>query len=231
MDQIQTIISCESITKDYVVDKRSAVRLNVLKGINLKIFSGEIVTIVGASGSGKSTLLHILGGLDAPTQGKVFWQGKDIYKMNDKILSTWRSTFVGFIFQFHHLLMEFTALENVMIPMMIRGESLLSAQKRAIEILEIVGLDSRKHHKPPELSGGEQQRVAVARALANKPQVIFADEPTGNLDSVNSEQLYDLLCHLNKTQNQTLVIVTHNENFAARSDRTFRMIDGLLQLQ
>jgi len=224
----QPILHCTNLHKDFSLDKKQTSRLHVLKGIDFEIYESEIVTIVGASGSGKSTLLHILGGLDRPTVGKVFWLEKDIFSFNDETLAKQRIGHVGFVFQFHHLLPEFTAIENVMIPLMINGKSRNEAEKKAGELLAKVDLTPRMHHKPTELSGGEQQRVAVARALANNPKIILADEPTGNLDSSNSEQIHELLFDLNKNEKQTLVIVTHNEKFAGKSDRILRMWDGKL---
>ena len=225
----QSILRCTNIHKYFSLDKKDSSRLHVLKGIDFEVFEGEVVTIVGASGSGKSTLLHILGGLDQPTDGKVFWLGKDISLFNDETLAKQRITHVGFVFQFHHLLPEFTALENVMIPLMINSRSRNESEEKAKELLAKVDLSSRIYHKPTELSGGEQQRVAVARALANNPKIVFADEPTGNLDSINSQQVHELLIELNKSQKQTFVIVTHNEKFAEQSNRVFRMVDGKLQ--
>jgi lipoprotein-releasing system ATP-binding protein len=222
------IIRCEDVQKTFTIDKKEGIALNVLKGISLEIIEGEMLSIVGASGSGKSTLLHILGGLDTPSNGKVYWGDNEIFKMNEEAISRLRISHVGFVFQFHHLLPEFTALENVMIASMINGKTQKEAKEIAGEILARVHMSERLHHKPAELSGGEQQRTAVARALANKPKVIFADEPSGNLDSINSERLLDLLWELNQSQKQTFVIVTHNENFAARSGRVFRMADGKL---
>jgi lipoprotein-releasing system ATP-binding protein len=222
------ILHCTNIHKTFSLDKKEASDLHVLKGIDFELMVGEVVTIIGASGSGKSTLLHILSGLDKPTEGKVFWQDRDISTLNDETLAKRRREHVGFVFQFHHLLPEFTALENVVIPLMINGLARDEAERRANDLLMNVDLSPRVHHKPTELSGGEQQRVAVARALANNPRVVFADEPTGNLDSANSEELYDLLVGLNKTRKQTFVIVTHNEKFAERATRVFRMMDGQL---
>jgi lipoprotein-releasing system ATP-binding protein len=192
------------------------------------VYEGEIVSITGASGSGKSTFLHILGGLDKPTEGSITWGENDIAKLNDESLARFRSMYVGFVFQFHHLLPEFTAIENVMIPLMIQGKSKAAAEQLAKELLSKIQLDHRLHHKPSELSGGEQQRVAVARALANNPKMILADEPTGNLDSVNAQELHDLLWKLNQENHQTIVLVTHNKDFAKDSHRMFRMQDGIL---
>jgi lipoprotein-releasing system ATP-binding protein len=223
------ILHCLNVHKTFSLDKKEVSDLHVLKGIDFEVMVGEIVTIVGASGSGKSTLLHILSGLDKPTEGKVFWEDHDIATLNDETLAKRRREHVGFVFQFHHLLPEFTALENVVIPLMINGLSRSEAERRAHDLLMNVDLSSRAQHKPTELSGGEQQRVAVARALANNPRVVFADEPTGNLDSASSEDLYDLLGGLNAARKQTFVIVTHNEKFAERATRVFRMADGQLQ--
>ena len=222
------ILRCSNIHKRFTLDGSASEGLHVLRGIDLAVNTGEIVSIVGASGSGKSTLLHILGGLDRPTEGEVYWEERDIVSLRDDMLARLRGSTVGFVFQFHHLLPEFTALENVMIPIMIRRGTKVEAEKRAGDLLGKVGLTGRLQHKPSELSGGEQQRVAVARALANSPKIVFADEPTGNLDSVSSGQLHELLWELNRTENQTFIIVTHNDQFAERSHRVFRMQDGKL---
>ena len=230
MDQASIILRCENIRKTFLLDKRADSRLHVIKGIDLEVHEGEIVSIVGASGSGKSTLLHVLGSLDRPTEGKVFWSDQDVFRLDDEAMAKLRSSEVGFVFQFHHLLPEFTALENVMLPQMIRGKSMKESKARAADLLAKVGLSERAEHKPAELSGGEQQRVAVARALANSPKIILADEPSGNLDSSASEQLRELLWELNRTEKQTLVIVTHNERFAEQSHRVFRMVDGKLEV-
>lgn len=204
--------------------------LRVLKGINLQIAQGEVVAIVGPSGAGKSTLLHILGGLDRPSEGKVLFADKDLYRLNDRQRARIRNREVGFIFQFYHLLPEFDALENVMMPALVEGEnvSLADVKTRAGQILQRVGLSGREHHKPNELSGGEQQRVAIARALINEPKVIFCDEPTGNLDSENGEKIMQLLMDMNARQKQTLVIVTHDEAIARRTQRVFHMRDGVM---
>jgi lipoprotein-releasing system ATP-binding protein len=223
------VLRCSNIHKKFALERSVKSELHVLRGIDLEVAKGEIVTIVGASGSGKSTLLHILGGLDRPLEGTVFWSGHDVFSLSEEALAKLRGSSVGFVFQFHHLLPEFTALENVMIPQMILGKGENEAGVRARTLLEKVNISDRASHRPGELSGGEQQRVAVARALANNPQIIFADEPSGNLDSDNSKQLHDLLIDLNKTEQQTFVIVTHNEQFAAQSSRVMKMADGRLQ--
>jgi len=223
------VVRCQNIQKRFMIDHGSSPPLQVLRGINLEILGGEFISIVGASGSGKSTLLHILGGLDRPTQGEVFWMEKNIGTLGDEELARLRGGTVGFVFQFHHLLPEFSALENVMIPIMIQRKKTDEAAARATQLLARVGLQDRLRHRPSELSGGEQQRVAVARALANNPQIVFADEPTGNLDSVSSQNLHELLRELNRTEKQTFLIVTHNERFAEESNRIFRMTDGILE--
>ncbi len=202
--------------------------LHVLKGMDLEIQPGEIVTIVGKSGAGKSTLLHILGTLDNADQGQVHINGTDVRQLNAKELARFRNHRVGFVFQFHHLLPEFTALENVCIPAYIKGDAEGAAQKRAKELLDYLGLSDRLDHKPTQLSGGEQQRVAVARSLMNQPAVIFADEPSGNLDSASSQELHQLIFQLRSDLNQTFLIVTHNKELAKMSDRTVEMQDGKL---
>ena len=228
MNEHNTIIRCSEIHKSFSVDRSEHSRLEVLTGIDLDIHRGDFVSIVGASGSGKSTLLHILGGLDRPTSGTVYWGDEDIFSLSDETLATQRARNIGFVFQFHHLMPEFSAMENIMIPSMILGLSSSQAESRARELLSRVGLLERQHHRPNELSGGEQQRVAVARALANTPAVIFADEPSGNLDSGGSEQLHDLLIELNRVEGQTFVVVTHNDRLTEKSTRVFRMFDGKL---
>ena len=204
-------------------------QLKVLVGADLDIFENEIISIVGASGSGKSTLIHLLGGLDRPTEGEVFWNDEEISRLPDEKLSALRSRYVGFVFQFHHLLPEFSALENVMLPQMIARRSRNESEIRATELLSKVGIRDRINHKPTELSGGEQQRVAMARALANRPRVILADEPSGNLDSTNSQQLLDMIIELNRVEGQSFVIVTHNESYVECAHRSFRMHDGKLR--
>ncbi len=205
--------------------------LQVLKGVDLHIKKGEIVSIVGASGAGKTTLLQILGSLDKPsdeTTTSLQINGEDILKMNDKSISKFRNTHLGFIFQFHQLLPEFSALENVCIPAFIAGKEKKETEIEAKRLLNYLGLAERINHKPAELSGGEQQRVAVARALINKPAVIFADEPSGNLDSASAENLHQLFFKLRDEFGQTFVIVTHNEEFANKADRKLVMVDGLI---
>jgi lipoprotein-releasing system ATP-binding protein len=200
--------------------------LEVLKGVNISINKGEIVSIVGSSGAGKSTLLHILGTLDQPDNGAVFLNELQVTSLRGKKLSQFRNKHIGFIFQFHHLLPEFSALENVCIPGWISNTKKTVVKERARELLSILGLKDREEHKPAQLSGGEQQRVAVARALINTPSVVFADEPTGNLDSANAKELHHLFFELRKKFDQTFLIVTHNEELAQLSDRIVHMKDG-----
>lgn len=200
--------------------------LPILKGVDIEVAKGEIVSIVGASGAGKSTLLHIIGTLDSADKGQLFINGIDISSLNTKKLSAFRNEHIGFVFQFHHLLPEFTALENVCIPAFIKGEGRKVAEVRAMEILDLLGVSHRAGHKPTEMSGGEQQRVSVARALINNPAIILADEPSGNLDSENATALHQLFFDLRDKFQQTFVIVTHNEDLARISDRTIHMRDG-----
>ena len=200
--------------------------LQVLKGIDLTVGKGEIVSIVGKSGAGKTTLLHILGSLDKPDSGSVTLAGTDITQLKDRELSDFRNRHIGFVFQFHQLLPEFSALENVMMPALIAGIPNSKARCQGLELLDFLNLADRAKHKPNELSGGETQRVAVARALINHPDVIFADEPSGSLDSANKQDLHQLFFSLRDQMNQTFVIVTHDESLAALSDRTIRMADG-----
>ncbi len=202
--------------------------LQVLKGIDLHINKGEVVSIVGPSGAGKTTLLQIMGTLDHPDSGTIVIDGTDIRSLNGKEISRFRNQHIGFVFQFHQLLPEFTALENVMIPAFIAGKSKSEAKERAMELLRFMGMEERASHKPNELSGGEKQRVAVARALVNNPAVIFADEPSGSLDSKNKAELHQLFFHLRDRFGQTFVIVTHDEQLAKTTDRTIEMRDGLL---
>lgn len=218
--QTQSImLRAEEIHKSYG-------KLHVLKGVDLVIRPREIVSIVGASGAGKSTLLHILGTLDRPDSGKIFYDAEDITRMNDKDLASFRNKTVGFVFQFHHLLPEFTASENVCLPAFIARRGRKEAEKRAEELLNLLNLSDRMHHKPSELSGGEQQRVAVARALVNNPRVVLADEPSGNLDSRAANELHELFFRLREQIGQTFVIVTHNSELARMADRIIEIKDG-----
>ena len=208
--------------------RKSFGKLKVIKGIDLEISQGEVVSIVGSSGAGKTTLLQILGTLDLASSGELNIAGKNIKSLSRNGLSDFRNKKIGFVFQFHRLLPEYTALENVMMPAWIAGKSDAEARKKASSILRELGLENRFNHLPSELSGGEQQRVAVARALVNKPDVILADEPSGNLDSENADKLHDLFFQLRDKLGITVIIVTHNEEFASRADRTIRMSDGVI---
>ncbi|UKJ06157.1 ABC transporter ATP-binding protein [Solitalea lacus] len=201
-------------------------KLEILKGVDLHVEKGEVVSIVGASGAGKSTFLHIAGTLDNADSGSLILDGVDVSKLSPKKLSEFRNHKIGFIFQFHHLLPEFTALENVCIPAFIAKRTKAEAERKATELLELLGLSSRLSHKPSELSGGEQQRVAVARALINQPSILLADEPSGNLDSTNAKELHQLFFDLRERFNQTIVVVTHNEELAGMADRELLMKDG-----
>ena len=201
-------------------------KLEILKGINVDVYEGDSLCISGASGAGKSTLLHILGSLDRPSSGELYFDHKDLLKKNDEDLAKFRSDNLGFVFQFHHLLKEFNALENVMMPARIAGHSAKNARKMAIEILQLVGLSDRLQHFPSELSGGEQQRVAVARALVLRPKLVMADEPTGNLDTANGKLVQDLFFKVKADFNLTLVVVTHDKTFAARFPRNLEIRDG-----
>jgi len=220
------IIETGDVTKTYYTGKA---KVDVLRGVSIQVPRSKISVIIGASGAGKSTLLHILGGLDRPDNGTVKVNGHDLRSMNEKDLSKFRSKEIGFVFQFHHLLPEFTALENTAIPLMIGGLSKKHALDKAKDMLSLVGLDLRMEHKPAELSGGEQQRVAIARALANDPAIIFADEPTGNLDSVNSDSIHHLFLELRDSLQKTFVIVTHNSGMMQLADKIFSMKDGVVE--
>jgi lipoprotein-releasing system ATP-binding protein len=202
--------------------------LKILKGIDFHVNKGEIVSIVGASGAGKTTLLQLLGTLEKPDAGIIQINGINPFALSSNKLSEFRNTSIGFIFQFHQLLPEFTAIENICLPALIKGLSMIEAKKEALKLLEILGLSSRAEHKPSELSGGEQQRVAVARSLINNPKVVFADEPSGNLDSTNSKELHQLFFDLRDEFNQTFVIITHNDSLAKMADKQFLMKDGKL---
>lgn len=203
--------------------------LKILRGVDLSIGEGEVLGIVGASGVGKSTFLHVLGTLDRPTSGNVFYEGKDVFAMDNTSLASFRNRTIGFVFQFHHLLPEFTALENVMIPGLISSGNQAQLASRAEELLNELGVLERKDHRPGELSGGEQQRVAVARALILSPKVVLADEPTGNLDTATGEDLFNLLLRLNSGRGITFVLVTHNESLSRRCHRVLKMVDGRLE--
>ncbi|NRA50394.1 MAG: ABC transporter ATP-binding protein [Phaeodactylibacter sp.] len=215
------MIQASGITKAYG-------HLKVLKGVDLEIKTGEFVSIVGKSGAGKSTLLHILGTLDRPDSGDLIINGASIANLNSKKLAAYRNLNIGFVFQFHHLLPEFNATENVLMPALIAKKPEGESRKRAQELLDYLGLSDRLEHKPGQLSGGEQQRVAVARSLMNQPAIVFADEPSGNLDSASSQELHQLLFKLRDDFKQTFIIVTHNEELAQMSDRRLEMKDGLL---
>jgi lipoprotein-releasing system ATP-binding protein len=217
----QAIIEVKNIFKSYG-------QLPVLRGVNMSVNKGEVIAIVGASGAGKSTLMHIIGTLDQADKGEVLIDDKDISGLKGKALSDFRNKHIGFVFQFHQLLPEFTALENVLMPAWIANEDESTAKPRAQTLLDRMGLTSRVHHKPSELSGGEQQRVAIARALINNPAIILADEPSGNLDSENAKQLHQLFFELRKEMNQTFVIVTHNNELADMADRKLTIKDGII---
>lgn len=204
--------------------------LQVLRGVNLSVERGEVISIVGPSGAGKTTLLQLIGALDTPDGGSIMFDGRALGAMNGAQLAKFRNAHIGFVFQFHQLLPEFTAIENVAIPALIAGRSLAEANKEAMELLALMGLADRAHHKPSQLSGGENQRVAVARALVNRPDVILADEPSGSLDSRNKEELHRLFFDLRDKFGQTFIIVTHDEGLAAVTDRIIRMVDGIVSM-
>lgn len=223
--QDKIIISCHDLSKRF---KEGKLNVEVLKGVSLEIHAGEKIAIVGSSGSGKSTLLHILGGLDLPTGGTVHIQDSDISKLSDKERGLLRNQSLGFIYQFHHLLPEFTALENVAMPLLIRGLPVHEASSEATEVLGKVGLAERLDHKPGQLSGGERQRAAIARALVTKPQAVLADEPTGNLDHKTALQIFDLMQGLNNELQTAFVIVTHDMQLAQKMDKIYSLVDGKL---
>lgn len=215
------MIRIENLTKQFG-------ELKVLKGVNLEVERGEVISIVGPSGAGKTTLLQLIGTLDKPTGGKIFFDGEELSRMSNRRLATFRNKHIGFVFQFHQLLPEFTALENITIPALIAGRDRKEAEKEAMELLRIMNLEERAGHKPSEMSGGENQRIAVARALINHPDVILADEPSGSLDSRNKEELHRLFFDLRDKFGQTFIIVTHDETLASLTDRTIRMVDGTI---
>lgn len=220
---MRSLLEAADLVKRYRV---GGSEIQVLKGVALSVAQGEVVAVVGPSGVGKSTLLHILGGLDRPTSGTVRVDGNDVFALSDTARARFRNESVGFVFQFHHLLNDFTAEENVMLPLMIQGRPVSEAQVAAEELLSAVGLSRRRAHLPSELSGGESQRVAVARALVGRPRLVLADEPSGNLDAENSRELHDLIWRLAGSLKQTFVIATHDQALAARADRIIRMEDG-----
>lgn len=219
-----TLLDVRGICKSYQTGGDR--QLEVLSDVSFKVDKGEFVAVVGESGSGKSTLLHLLGALDRPSEGTVFFDGEDIFQKDDEALAAFRNKSIGFVFQFHHLLPEFTALENVAMPSLIQNVSLQDVESRATELLDLLGLKARIHHRPGQLSGGEKQRVAVARALMNKPGLILADEPTGNLDTKTAESLHEELMRLSRTFGQTFIIVTHNPALAEMADRVLRIGEG-----
>ena len=220
------LLKMEGIRKSYLM---GAGQIEVLKDIHLELQSGGILAIVGASGAGKSTLLHIIGALDRPTKGDYYYKGRNIFNDSERKLAKFRNCAIGFVFQFHHLLPEFTALENIMIPLMILGKGTKKEMiNKARGLLAEVGLEAREAHKPSELSGGEQQRVAIARALANDPELLLADEPTGNLDTRTSQNIFDLMMKLNHQRGMSMIIVTHNMELAKRTDCRLRLQDGVI---
>ena len=216
------MIQIENLTKKFG-------DLQVLKGVSLTIEKGEVISIVGSSGAGKTTLLQLIGTLDKPTSGTIRFNGEDLGRLSSKRLAAFRNKHIGFVFQFHQLLPEFTALENIIIPALIAGRKRSEAETEAMQLLQVMGLEERAHHKPAEMSGGENQRVAVARALINHPDVVLADEPSGSLDSKNKEELHKLFFDLRDRYGQTFVIVTHDETLASYTDRTLHMVDGVIQ--
>ncbi len=223
-----TVINCQDVHKSFP-SKSGGKRLRVLQGVSLEIREAEIVSIIGSSGSGKSTLLHLLGGLDRPDSGQVFWDDTDIFSLTANELAEKRNRNVGFVFQFHHLLPEFSAVENVFMPALIRGETPDEAEPRAAALLDRFGLSKRLHHKPAQLSGGEQQRVSMARALMNNPSIILADEPTGNLDEGNTNVILDELFQLREIDHVSIVLITHEKQIAEGCDRVLSLVHGKLE--
>jgi len=219
------LVKVSGLTKSFFIDQE---RIDVIKGIDLEIFKQDVISIVGISGVGKSTFLHILGTIDEPTQGRIIFEGQDVFNLPRNKIAAFRNEKIGFVFQFHHLLPEFTAMENTMMPALIQRLSRSEAMEQASQLLEEVGLADRMKHKPGELSGGEQQRVAIARSLILKPKLLLADEPTGNLDRETGEEVHNLLIDLNKRFGVTMIVVTHNEQLAGLMPRRLRMSDGLI---
>lgn len=227
MDQNSYILEARNIYKSFERESRGD-PLEVLQGISMVLHPGEIASVVGSSGCGKSTLLHLLGGLDHPDSGEVYWEGIDILQYDEEQLASIRNQRVGFVFQFHHLLPEFTALENIMIPTMIRSSKRKFSEERAYELLRKFGIEDRAEHRPTQLSGGEQQRVSMARALANNPRIILADEPTGNLDEENTENILNLLFELRENEGVSIIIVTHEKDISRRTDRVYELSKGVI---
>ena len=220
------LLVCRNLSKVY---REGKLTTPVLHEVDLTVHAGELLAIVGSSGSGKSTLLHLLGALDTPTQGAVFYKGKNVHQLTANEQAEWRNKSLGFVYQFHHLLSEFNALENVAMPLLIAGESIKIAKKRSEAMLKRVGLEHRILHRPSELSGGERQRVAIARALINKPKLVLADEPTGNLDAKSAESVYQLIKTLNEELGTAFVVVTHDQQLANKLTRQEQMVSGVLQ--
>ena len=223
----KVVLKCDNVSKSY---KDGQLNVNVLNQLRLEVLEGQSVSIIGSSGSGKSTLMHILGGLDKPTSGSVVLMGQDLSQLGQKQLGLLRNQYLGFVYQFHHLLPEFSALENVMMPLLIGKMKKAEAEQRAVEMLEKAGLKKRIQHRPSELSGGERQRAAIARALVTRPKCLLADEPTGNLDRKNAQNVLDMMLDLKRELNTSLIVVTHDDELAERFDRVMTMKDGSLQV-